>query len=70
MKKKTVKFNRDLLKNENFRNKSISSTDVYLKDSKIENIEYDWNKTSLIIKEAVERSISRVQDGIKTRKKK
>lgn len=65
MKRKSIKFNIDLLKNENIRNKYTSSIDIHLKDNNVRNIEMNWNEISLVIKEAIELSIGRVLNGNK-----
>lgn len=68
--RKSLKFNVDLFKNENIRKKYADSIDIHLKDSRAGNIETDWNKISLVIKETAERSIGGVQNRNKNKKKK
>jgi len=48
--KKSVKFNVDLLKNENVRKKYTDSIDVKLNGKRVGNIETDWSKISQVIK--------------------
>jgi hypothetical protein len=69
--KKGAKFNVDLLKNENIRKKKYAdSIDRHLNYRRAGNIETDWNKISLVIKETAERSIGVVQNGNKGKKNK
>ncbi|KAL4143954.1 hypothetical protein QTP88_006202 [Uroleucon formosanum] len=68
--KKSVKFNVDLLKNENVRKKYTDSIDVKLNGKRVGNIETDWSKISQVIKETVEQSIGGMQNGNKSKEKK
>ncbi|VVC34371.1 Endonuclease/exonuclease/phosphatase,Reverse transcriptase domain [Cinara cedri] len=50
--------------------KYVDSIDTHLKDRRTGNIETDWNKINLVIKEKAERSIGGVQNGNTSKKKK
>lgn len=65
-----MKFNVDLLKNENVRKKYTDSINVKLYGRRVGNIETDWSKISQVIKETAEQSIGGMQNGNKSKKKK